>query len=68
MKMLEIKKFLQEKGTSQAQAARDAGINASSLNRIVNGKEPAFPKRAAKIAEAIGWDKPISELFKEVEV
>ncbi len=54
-------------GLSQAKLARLAEINATSLSRIEGGKEPAFPKRGQRIAEAIGWKGDPMELFEEVE-
>lgn len=52
---------------SQAELARRAGINASSMSRIESGFEPAFPKRGKRIADALGWQGDPSELFKDIE-
>lgn len=54
-------------GLSQAKLARLAEVNATSLSRIERGKEPAFPKRGARIAAALGWEGDPAELFAEVE-
>lgn len=55
-------------GWSQAELARRANINASSLSRIESGYEPAFPNRGKRIADALGWDGDPKELFEDVEV
>lgn len=54
-------------GISQAELARRAGINQTSLSRIENGQEPAFPKRGKKIADALGWSGDPDELFEFIE-
>lgn len=64
MLLVEIERKRQYK--SQAQLAREAGINATSMCRIERGKEPAYPKRGARIAEALGWQGDPMDLFKEV--
>ena len=64
--MLVIEKYLKERGLSQAKAARLADVNQSSMTRIVNGKEPPYPQRGKRIADALGWDGDWQELFAEV--
>ncbi len=54
-----------KRGWSQAELARRAGINASSMSRIEKGIEPAYPKRGKKIADALGWEGEPSELFED---
>ena len=54
-------------GMSQAELARRAGINQTSLSRIENGQEPAFSKRGKKIADALGWPGDPDELFEPIE-
>lgn len=66
--MLRIEKYLKDKGISQAKAARMSDVNESSMSRIVRGIEPAYPKRAKRIAAALGWEGDPAELFKEIEV
>lgn len=65
---MKIKQIMYEKHLSQAQLARMANVNQTSLSRILNGKEPAFPKRGKRIADAIGWEGDPAELFEETEV
>lgn len=55
-------------GWSQAELARQAGVNATSMSRIERGKEPPFPHRGQRIADALGWMGEPSELFEDVEV
>ena len=62
-----IKKLLEERGMSQSELARQAEVNQTSLSRIINGLEPAYPKRGKRIADALGWEGDPEELFKEVE-
>ena len=57
----------QKLGWSQSELARRAGVNQTSLSRIENGKEPPFPKRAERIAAALGWDGEPMALFDEIE-
>ncbi|WP_207302592.1 hypothetical protein [Olsenella sp. Marseille-P4559] len=52
---------------SIAKAAMLCKVNYSSMCRIVGGKEPAYPKRGKRIAEALGWTGDPAELFEEVE-
>ena len=68
IEMLRVKYELDRLGMTQAAFAEKAGVCASSLSRIVNGKEPAYPKRGRRIADALGWRGPIEELFAELEV
>ncbi len=64
--MLRIEQEMYEQHLSQAEVARRAGINQTSMSRIVRGIEPAFPKRGKRIANAIGWEGEPMDLFKEV--
>lgn len=64
--MLRIKKELWLRHMSQAECARLAQVNATSFSRIVNGLEPAYPKRGKRIADALGWEGDPAELFEEV--
>ena len=54
-------------GMSQAALARATGANPSSISRIEAGKEPPYPLRARRIADALGWKGDPMELFEEVE-
>lgn len=65
--MLRIKKILHDRRLSQARLARLADVNQTSMSRIVNGKEPAFPYRGQRIADALGWEDDWKELFEEIE-
>lgn len=65
--MLRIKKVLRDRWLSQAKLARLADVNQTSMSRIVNGKEPAFPYRGQRIADALGWEGNWEELFEEIE-
>ena len=64
--MLRIQIDLKEKGLTQSKAARMADVNDTSMSRICRGLEPPYPIRGQRIADAIGWDGPWSELFEEV--
>lgn len=66
-KHLVIDEVLYNKHMSQAELSRRANVNQSSLSRIMNGREPAFPKRGKRIAEALGWSDDPAELFKEAQ-
>lgn len=65
--MLRIKLEIEKRGISQSQLARMAGVNQTCISRIVNGKEPAYPRRGRRIAEALGWEGHVEELFKEIK-
>lgn len=64
--MLRVELERKKQGISQAKLARLADVNASSMNRIERGKEPAYPKRGQKIADALGWEDDYKKLFEEV--
>lgn len=66
--MLRVKYELDRLGMTQTAFAEKAGVSTSSLSRIVNGKEPAYPKRGRRIADAMGWRGTLDELFGELEV
>lgn len=63
---LKLKSELNRLRISQAECARRAGINQTSLSRILLGKEPPYPLRSKRIADAIGWKGDPAELFEEV--
>ncbi len=54
-------------GLSQAELARLASVNQTSLSRIERGLEPAYPTRGQRIADAIGWKGDYRKLFEECE-
>ncbi len=64
--MLVFTEVRKSKGISQAKLARLAGVNQTSISRIERGKEPPYPNRGKRIADALGWEGDPSELFKEV--
>ena len=64
--MLRIRQLLRAKGISQAKAARLCDVNESSMSRIVRGLEPPYPKRAKRIADALGWEGDPEKLFEEI--
>lgn len=64
--MLRVELERKEQGISQAKLARLADVNAASMNRIERGKEPAYPRRGKRIADALGWAGDPMELFEEV--
>lgn len=55
-----------KKGWSKAELSRRCGANASSISRIESGKEPPFPLRAQRIADALEWKEDPMLLFEEV--
>lgn len=65
--MLLVQKERVERGLSQSKLERMAGICQSSMSRIERGKEPAYPRRGKRIAEALGWQGDPAELFEEVD-
>lgn len=65
--MLRLKRELYRLRMSQAECARRSGVNQTSLSRIITGKEPAYPYRGKRIADAIGWKGNPTELFEEVD-
>ncbi|WP_232050832.1 helix-turn-helix domain-containing protein [Arabiibacter massiliensis] len=56
----------QKLGISQAKLARAADVNQSCMSRIENGKEPPYPHRSKRIADALGWEGDPAKLFEEV--
>lgn len=65
--MIRLKNELRRLRMSQAECARRSGVNQTSMSRIITGKEPAFPHRGRRIADAIGWEGDPAELFEEVD-
>ena len=65
--MTRLQLELLRQGVSQRELAEKAHVNEASLSRICNGKEPAYPKRGKRIAEALGWSRDPQELFREVD-
>ncbi len=65
--MIRLKNELHRLRMSQAECARRSGVNQTSMSRIIAGKEPAFPHRGKRIADAIGWEGDPAELFEEVD-
>jgi transcriptional regulator with XRE-family HTH domain len=53
---------------TQKEGAELCGLKQQAFNRIVNGKEPPYPKRGQRIADALGWNGDWRELFAEIEV
>ena len=52
-------------GLTQSKLARLADVNQTSMSRIERGLEPAYPMRAQRIADALGWRGDPMELFEE---
>ena len=65
--MLVVEQERKRLGLSQSKLARLADVNATSMSRIERGKEPAYPHRGKRIADALGWTGEVSALFEEVE-
>ena len=68
MKVLKIKQFLGERCLTPTKGAEMCGLKQQAFNRIVNGKEPPYPNRGQRIADALDWKGDWRELFAEVEV
>lgn len=64
--MTRLQLELLRRGVAQRELAEKAHVNEASLSRICNGKEPAYPRRGKRIAEALGWTGDPEELFEEV--
>ena len=56
------------RGWSQAELARRAGVHTTSMSRIESGQEPPYPRRAARLAAALGWDGDPLALFDDMGV
>ena len=66
--MLQLKYELDRRRMKQVSLTRATGIHEASISRIVNAKEEAYSGRARRIADALGWERDPSELFRELEV
>ena len=64
--MLLVSVERRKRGLSQSKLARIADVNATSMSRIENGKEPPYRLRGKRIADALGWEGDPAELFREV--
>ena len=65
--MLVVVRERKRAGLSQSKLARLADVNQTSMSRIERGIEPAYPMRARRIADALGWNGEPMELFEEVD-
>ena len=67
--MKRIEYELRERGITQTALADKAGINRVTVNRILCGRETAWPKWRNALAAALDWpEERADELFMEVEV
>lgn len=62
-----VRALREELGMSQAELARLANVNQTSLSRIERGLEPPYPNRGRRIADALGWSGELRELFEAAE-
>lgn len=63
-----IEQVMAERGISQTKLADASGVNRVTVNRILHGKEQAWPKWRDAMAAALDWPLDrASELFAEVE-
>lgn len=65
--MIQLQLELLRRGMSQRELAKRAHVNEASVSRICHGKEPAYPRRGKRIAEALEWTGDPEELFEEVD-
>lgn len=66
---MRIEYEMKERGITQAALASRAGMNRVTVNKILRGRERAWPKWRDAMAEVLDW--PVdraAELFEEVEV
>lgn len=63
--MLKVEHEMRRQGITQTELAERTGVNRVSINRIIRGKEQAWPKYRNAIAQALGWNGNTSELFEE---
>lgn len=67
-KVLRIRQVIGARCLKLREAAEMCGLSPQAFGRIVNGKEPAYSRRGARIARALGWEGDPAELFEEIEV
>jgi len=65
--MIKLVEARRKAGLSQSKLARLADVNQTSMSRIERGLEPAYPMRAQRIANALGWHGDPMELFEEAD-
>lgn len=66
--MLRAEYEAREQGITQTEIGEKCGVTSSLINRVIRGKEEAYPKLQKSIAAALGWDGDPAELFQEIEV
>ena len=67
-KVLRIRKRIGELCLKDKEAAKLCRLTPQAFSRIINGYEPAYPKRGQRIADALGWEGDPAELFEEIEI
>ncbi|MGI1690040.1 helix-turn-helix domain-containing protein [Thermoanaerobacter uzonensis] len=63
-KMAIVRRIL---GITQKELSEITGIDSSTISRLENGIMKPYPGWQRKIADALGWDGNIDELFEEVK-
>ena len=63
-----MKVMRQERGWSQSELARRAGLNQSTLNQIESRRLLPYPSQIQKLAQALDWKGDPQELLQEAQI
>lgn len=66
-KRTRLKAEREARGLSIAELARLAWVNASELSKVERGRVTPYEKQARRIADAVGWDGELKELFEPTD-
>ena len=67
--MKRVEQVMKERGIKQTALADESGISRPLINRVLRGKEKAWPKWRDAMATALDWPLDrADELFEEIEV
>ena len=66
--MLKVEYLMREQGKTQTDVSNETGIERVTINRVLRGALPPYPKYRDAFAKSLGWQGNPAELFQEIEV
>ena len=66
--MLKAEYLMREQGKTQTDVSNETGIERVTINRVLRGTLPPYPKYHDAFAKALDWQGNPAELFEPIEV